>query len=165
MNLRSTAPYLAASLRRRFAERITPEPFSGCILWTGRLTTKGYGVISTGQKERSAHRIAYEWHFGPIPEGLQVHHKCKTRSCVNPLHMQLVTHLEHIALEDRQAKIKARTHCSNGHEYTEENTIMRERVDKYGLRTFRTCRECGRIAARNFLRRKRNIDPSKWQMP
>jgi hypothetical protein len=76
------------SLRERFARHYTPEPNSGCWLWTGTLKS-GYGAIKIlGRKGmRRAHRVSYELHVGDIEKGLFVCHKCDVPSCVNPDHL------------------------------------------------------------------------------
>lgn len=72
-----------------------PDPVidksTGCWLWTGRLTDKGYGVISLKGKDHLTHRLSYMLHFGPIPDGLLVCHACDIPNCVNPDHLFLGT--------------------------------------------------------------------------
>jgi hypothetical protein len=62
-----------------------------CWLWTSAKTTRGYGHVRVGGRMMPAHRIAYELAYGRIPSGLQVDHKCHTRSCVKLEHLRLVT--------------------------------------------------------------------------
>jgi hypothetical protein len=74
-----------------------------CILWTGRMHAAGYGVDrvpSSGWRAKDgrdvlAHRLAWERANGPIPEGLQVHHRCENRRCINVEHMELLGVREH----------------------------------------------------------------------
>lgn len=56
----------------------TPEPFSGCLLWTGSVTGPGYGQLRVNGKIVSAHRASYECHVGHIPTGLDLDHLCRT---------------------------------------------------------------------------------------
>ncbi len=67
---------------------------TGCWLWTGPLTRKGYGRFKVADKPIQAHRWAYAYLRGPIPEGLTIDHLCRMRHCVNPRHMEVVTSRE-----------------------------------------------------------------------
>lgn len=49
-----------------------------------------------------AHRVAYEYFLGPIPPGMEVDHLCRTRLCVNPMHLEVVGHRENVARRDRR---------------------------------------------------------------
>ena len=60
---------------------------SGCWLWGGYTGEKGYGQIMIGGITYRAHRVSYEQHIGPIPEGMLVCHTCDTPSCINPEHL------------------------------------------------------------------------------
>ncbi len=94
----------------RLAAKIDYEGPNGCWLWTGGKSNKGYGVISSGGKDKRnllAHRVSYEFSVGPIPEGLSVLHSCDNPSCVNPAHLRCGTTQENIA-EAYQKKRKDR---------------------------------------------------------
>lgn len=91
-------------LRERFDAKWCPEPFSGCWLWTaGALSGMQYGTfgVDTGVSHL-AHRVSWELHRGPIPEGLCVLHRCDTPLCVNPEHLWLGTYADNN--EDMAAK-------------------------------------------------------------
>ena len=62
----------------------------GCWLWQGYINAFGYGVNRRGL----AHRVYYQSARGPIPRGMELDHLCRVRSCVNPDHLEAVTHLE-----------------------------------------------------------------------
>lgn len=63
-----------------------------CWNWTAKKIHTGYGQFWINGGHTVAHRIAYEWLVGPIPEGMEIDHTCHNRSCVNPAHMRVVTH-------------------------------------------------------------------------
>jgi hypothetical protein len=77
--------------QQSFDEKYIPEPMSGCWLWTNALNLDGYGKFHFELKRSSAHRASWEIHRGPIPNGLQVLHKCDVPCCVNPDHLFLGT--------------------------------------------------------------------------
>lgn len=52
---------------------------------------RGYGTFWNGEKNVRAHRYAWEFHHGPIPENVTVDHTCHNRACVNVDHLRLVT--------------------------------------------------------------------------
>lgn len=68
----------------------------GCWLWMGKPASNGYGRVRIGGKSYAAHRVAYEFSVGPIPDDLEIDHVmdrgCTSRACVNPAHLEPVTH-------------------------------------------------------------------------
>ena len=131
-------------LMERFLERVTPEPNTGCWLWTGPGNHFGYGTISLGGHQGTrigAHRASYELHRGPIPHGLCVLHKCDVPACVNPSHLYVGTHADNSA--DAVARNRLRpwkanvTHCGTcDRPYAGENLI----AEANGSRSCRHCR-------------------------
>jgi HNH endonuclease len=57
-------------------------------VWTGH-TVNGYGRIGHGRKQLYAHRLAYEWAYGPIPVGRQITQRCGNTLCVRADHLVL----------------------------------------------------------------------------
>lgn len=79
------------SLKERFLDKVFPEPNSGCWLWTGGVTSCGYGTIKIDYVTKTTHRTSYRLFKGEINDGLLVLHKCDTPCCVNPDHLFLGT--------------------------------------------------------------------------
>lgn len=119
---------------------------SPCVMHQGFINRQGYGHISHRVDGKvvtdRAHRAAWVATHGDIPAGLQIHHVCGERACVNVEHLVLVEPAEHYRLH-----VEARTHCRVGHPRTEENTY----IDRKGRRH---CRPCRVEAARRLRARK-----------
>lgn len=88
-------------------KRMTPEPNTGCWLWTGRVDRYGYGKIcsTTTSREFGAHRVVAELKFGYLGKAL-VLHACDNPACVNPQHLRLGTQQDNMT----DKKVKGRTH-------------------------------------------------------
>lgn len=71
---------------------IQPEPMSGCWLWSGGLSTSGYGKAYDPAKGKTvlAHRYVYELVAGAVSKPM-LDHKCRVRCCVNPAHLRPAT--------------------------------------------------------------------------
>lgn len=112
----------------------------GCWLWRGTLNDKGYGKFYVDGRQRPAHRWSYEHFVGPIPDGLEPDHLCRVRNCVNPNHLDPVTHRE-----NSQRAAYSRTTCVRGHELPEPGPDGGRRV----------CRTCANERNRAYKARKR----------
>jgi hypothetical protein len=132
----------------RFAEKIALTD-TGCIEWIAG----GYGMFfidwAGGRNLRVlAHRWSYEYHVGPIPDGLTIDHLCRNPACVNPDHLEPVTHRENVLRGTSRAAIHAaKTECVNGHPFSGDNLILR------GNGRWRDCRECTRAKHRRRYHR------------
>lgn len=123
-----------AGLLDKFNRRVSREPGSDCWFWAGRLDHTGYGRFRPQKGvELRAHRFAYEAHVGPIPSGLELDHLCRVRHCVNPWHLEAVTHRENCLRGVGVSGVNSRkTACPLGHAY--------DGRESDGSRFCRTCR-------------------------
>ena len=140
---------------QRFWSKVEFDHESGCWLWVGSVSKKGYGHFWHDGVAARAHRWAYEHFVGPIPEGLQIDHLCRVRHCVRPDHMEPVTNrintLRGNAPAIAGARERSKTHCKRGHPYDEENTS----VEGNGSRK---CRACRRDQSRESQARRRAVE-------
>ena len=114
-----------------------------CWPWKGG-HSGGYG--SYKGRGPCSHRVAFELFYDRKPKGVVDHKVCSNRGCQNPLHM--VEERRGInATRERSEASKARTHCVNGHEFTEKNTYVRTN----GNRVCRKCRAEG-MASKAIIR-------------
>ena len=93
-----------------------------CWEYQGSLDKDGYGKVSVKGQWVKAHRLAYMEFVGPIPEGIQVLHKCDNPKCFRPDHLFLGSNQENTA--DRVAKDRSAKGSSGGNsKLTEEQVI------------------------------------------
>jgi hypothetical protein len=133
----------------RFDKKTVRLP-NGCLQWTDHLSKRtGYGLFSLlidGRNiQRLPHRVAYERWKGPIPPGMDVDHLCRNRGCVEPDHLEAVTHLENVRRGNAPSTIASREGlCKFGHPLTQAKTQKR-------------CLQC----RREYQRKRRELNQKK----
>lgn len=134
--------------RERLARKSVRDESTGCLMWTGRLTSCGYGSVTIMQAGYpvatfSAHKVSYELARGRVPDGLVLDHLCRNRACIEPSHMEPVSQRENIMRSPiaQGALNAAKTHCAQGHEYSPENTYLYVSGPPRAT-TMRVCKTC-----------------------
>lgn len=127
---------------------------TGCWLWAAG-ESHGYGVLADGRGSYDfAHRFSWEHFKGPIPEGLNVCHKCDTPLCVNPDHLFTGTQKDNcqdMASKGRHGQ-QTKTHCKNGHLLSGRNVYTYARRPKTRL-----CRACRNAHSDSYKSKKGKI--------
>jgi hypothetical protein len=116
---------------------IRPE-LGPCWSWALSTDQKGYGRFWDGKRHRKAHGYAYEVSFGSMSEGLEPDHLCRNRGCVNPDHLEAVTHRV-----NSQRAAYTKITCSQGHTLPEPDANGR-----------RVCRPCANDRNARYKARK-----------
>src|SRR3990167_6746412 len=135
-------------LAERFWSKVIRGGPDDCWNWrAGKV--RHYGTIRVEGKLLRAHRLAYEMLVGSIPAGFEIDHICRNRACVNPAHLEVVTHRENLLRgESFSAQNAQKTHCPRGHRYAGQNLYL---IPNGG----RDCRACKTERTREWRERER----------
>ncbi len=133
------------TLEQRLDERVEIIMPADCWIWTGALTSAGYGSLSFKGKTTLAHRLSYVRHRGAIPPGLVLDHLCRVPACINPDHLEPVTMQVNSARGSEATKMV----CDNGHSLKDAYV--------FPSMTGRVCRTCRRLNNAKFRLRYKHL--------
>jgi hypothetical protein len=129
-----------APTETRFKAKFIVDPLTDCWLWQANTDKAGYGLFIDKGKTYQAHRMSWLLSGQELIEGLTLDHLCRERSCVNPSHLEQITSVENVMRgKGIPALNMLKTHCKNGHEFTESNTYLRISSNGKSGRSCRTC--------------------------
>lgn len=132
----------------RFQKYIELDLLEGCWLWKSNINENGYGYFKINYKNMRAHRVSYQYWNGPISKNYEIDHLCRNRSCVNPQHLEAVTHQENtkrgLQSKPHLNQHVNKTHCKRGHEFNEKNTYVKD--------SSRHCRICHKERCRKYTK-------------
>ena len=124
---------------------------NGCWTWIGWKQQQGYGLIASGRNALLAHRASWMIHFGTIPHGLLVCHRCDNPPCVRPDHLFLGTYKDNSMDSQRKGRsvvMPRMVRCKRGHKMSPENIYCYISGDKM----HRRCRVCAAYRGRKYRR-------------
>ena len=166
--------YATPLLPERLWTKVHPTA-DGHWLWTGYVMSNGYGQAARGGRDgmQLAHRLFYERLVGPIPIDKEIDHVCRVKNCVNPAHLEAVTHLENVRRvpdpgrvgSDAAAVLQlSKTHCPRGHEYSGDNLQWDSCTTRANKK--RRCRECKRANRKaSYARNRERINAQRRALP
>lgn len=120
---------------RLLRAQVTPEQrfwknvykTESCWEWTSSINkVNGYGYFRIDGRFRLAHRVAWNFTNGPIPEGMDIDHRCANRKCVRPDHLRVVTRSQN--MQHRTGVARNNTSGVRGVTWDKENNAWRVRV-------------------------------------
>jgi hypothetical protein len=143
-----TAYFLAVTAERSL---VSPEPMTGCWLWTGHRAKDGYGVVSIRNHPYRAHRLSLFAALGlRFAKNSPVLHSCDVRACVNPDHLRLGTAADNKADQMARGRIlRGECHPSRKLNRAQVDELRALRLkgwtakrlgDKFGITPTQACR-------------------------
>lgn len=111
---------------------------NSCWLWVGHTNKDGYGRLWMNKRLTMAHRVSLSLAGVVIPKDKEIDHLCRNRNCVNPQHLEIVTHKTN--MERGVSRCSKKTCCKRGHPLSGNNLVVNP--DK--SRQCRICKTLGK---------------------
>lgn len=156
------------SISERFWKKVKKgSSIDSCWLWIGAQDGYGYGQLATGsmidgsRRRERAHRIAYELTIGPIPDGLEVLHKCDNPPCCNPTHLFLGTQTQNIEDMKRKGRAKSLQGEAKSNAVLSDEIVCKLRIlyEQGGI----SQRKAGRLLGLNENTAKAALSGKSWK--
>lgn len=133
--------------------RVDPD---GCWVWVRHRNHDGYGIFKPVgcrrvKRREFAHRWSYQQFVGTLSEDLEIDHLCRNRACVNPTHLELVTHEENMRRSRGFSTRPRKTVCPRGHEKTGDNLYVTSK-GAYN------CRKCSSDGQGRRVKERRQLE-------
>lgn len=132
------------SLTLYMLDRLSFDETTRCWNWKGVRDKDGYGQLKcAAARDERAHRVAaYLWLGIPLDSPLKVLHRCDNPPCFNPKHLfgGTVGDNQRDMCAKGRHKNQIKTHCPQGHPYSEENTYY-HKTPKTTMRHCKICRK------------------------
>lgn len=146
--------------RARFWAKV--QKTDACWLWTGAPNSTGYGAMSLEGHRDYVHRHSYRLVNGPIPDSMEVDHKCHNRLCVRPDHLRVVTHTENAqnhqgAMRDSKSGIRG-VWWSKQHRAWAVQVALNGLRHSGGIHHDLAAAEAAAIALRNTVHTHNDVD-------
>jgi hypothetical protein len=127
---------------------------SGCHEWALSRDKDGYGLTTIDGRQEKAHRAAWVFHNGPIPNKMWVLHRCDNPSCINVSHLFLGTNQDNV--DDMQRKGRGVQGHRNGQARLTPEAVMEMRrlSTDYSTRELAYIFSIGLTAARDAVTRR-----------
>lgn len=139
---------LPPRLYRHIVDRVANDISDTCWQWPGAINGRERPVVTFNYKTRYAYQVAYVLRYGPVPDGLELHHTCWDTTCWNPRHVQPTNRQENALA----GPVRSESVCPEGHPMTGDNVQVYERRSRPrsdgSFGTFRRCRECHNLRYR-----------------
>jgi hypothetical protein len=146
---------VVSQLPLKVYRKVKVDPITECWLY-GKEKKKHYPDLCINGGRIPLHRAIYEMFVGGIEDGHEVDHLCRRKNCINPVHLEPVTHLEN--MRRYHVLVALKTHCVRGHELAAVGWY--ESRSREGWLK-RCCKACAADAQRRYLQSRHRHSPGR----